>query len=75
MNIDQKQDCMRVCYQHWEDNNREHLNTEQLSVITYAMLLEIVNKSKNKNTDVKNNIEQAKGLYQHGMQNGWIRTH
>ena len=75
MTSDKEQNCMRVCYQHWEKNNSEHLNSEKMSIITYAMLLEITNKSSNEDTNRKNYIERAKKLYNQGLQNGWFKTH
>lgn len=75
MTSEKERDCMRICYQHWEDNESEHLNSEQLSIITYAMLLEIINKPKNNESNITNYIEKAEELYQHGLHNGWMKTH
>jgi hypothetical protein len=75
MDIEKQQDCMRVCYKHWENNNNEFRNAQEMSIITYAMLLNIINESNNTNENLEQCIERAKDLYQQGLQNGWMRTH
>jgi len=71
---DKEQDCMRVCYQHWENNSEEPQNAEDMSVITYAMLLAIISNSED-NSDMDHHIERARTLYQQGLQHGWMLTH
>ncbi len=74
MNFEKEQDCMRVCYTHWKINNNKYRNAEEMSIITYAMLLEVINKSEI-NISMDQYIERAKTLYHDGLQNGWMNTH
>jgi len=75
MDLDTQQNCMRVCFEHWNANDKENMDTEKLSIITYAMLLDIINKSESDESHIETHIDTAKKLFTHGKENGWMNTH
>lgn len=74
MNTSNEQHRMRICYQHWIDKHHSDHIIEQLTIITYAMLLKIIDKSTNKVLKEQSYIDSARKLFHHGLQFGWINT-
>jgi len=75
MTLEFERNNMRVCYQHWIGKHENESDIKQLTIVTYAMFLELIDKSENKEEKGQVYINDATSLLDHGLENGWVRPH